>query len=196
MKGGTLRAAWVDRIGKLLTVAMLRAHRGTAVNVGVFTAQEPGRTEITCRAVGPIKTPDGETFETFIRKAFVDELTISELYVPTAPLVLTGHVDELDFRSFNEPAWLIALTLRSSNGRSLAVREEYAFAWNYMAEVACNQTAHALMPAVQNLVRKAVQHPGFADLLKPGVAQAPGAPARAPHCARPASAMWPASSCQ
>jgi hypothetical protein len=45
------------------TVATLRGLRGQSVRVGDFTAAQPGRTEITCRAVGPIKTPDGESFE-------------------------------------------------------------------------------------------------------------------------------------
>ena len=50
-------------------VTALRAFRGQTVAVGPFTAAQPGKTEIMCRAVGPIKTPDGETFEEFVRKA-------------------------------------------------------------------------------------------------------------------------------
>ena len=48
------------------TVAALRTYRPSTVSVGPFTATKPGQTEITCRAVGPIKTPDSETFEDFI----------------------------------------------------------------------------------------------------------------------------------
>jgi hypothetical protein len=149
------------------TVRMLRAFKGQSVSVGEFTAAKPGRSEIFCRGVGPIKTPDGEPFEAYIRKALIDELTIAELHVDRAPVVLVGHVDELDFSSgWTDAEWTIGLTLRSSNGRALTVTENYRFAGNFVGEIACNQTAHALMPAVQNVVARIVRHPDFAGLLK------------------------------
>jgi hypothetical protein len=147
------------------TVSALRAYRGQSVMVGPFTATEPGRSQITCRGVGPIKTPDGESFEAFIRKALVDELTMAEIHASEAPVTLTGHLDKIDFSSQVGAAWTIAVTIRSSNGRSLAVEEAYGYKSSYYGETACNQTAHALMPAVQNVVSKIVRHPGFAALL-------------------------------
>jgi hypothetical protein len=66
-------------------VSTLRAYRGRTVSVGPFTATKPGETEIGCRAVGPIRTPDGESFEEFIRKALIAELTIAEVYAEAAP---------------------------------------------------------------------------------------------------------------
>jgi hypothetical protein len=59
-----------------------------------------------------------------------------------------------------------ALTITSSNGATVSVREDYAFKGNFVGEIACNQTAHALMPAVQNVVGKVVRHPEFPALLK------------------------------
>jgi len=41
-------------------VTALRDLSGKSINVGAFTAKEPGQKEIMCRGVGPIKTPDGE----------------------------------------------------------------------------------------------------------------------------------------
>ena len=150
------------------TVRTLRTFKGQTVAVGDFTATKPGQKEIMCRAVGPIKTPDGETFEAFIRKALIDELTIAEIYAPSAPIVLTGRLDEIDFSSGPaEAAWKIALTVRSSNGKTLAVREVYGFTPSWYGETGCNQTAHALMPAVQNVVGKVVRDPSFADLVRP-----------------------------
>jgi hypothetical protein len=149
------------------TVAALRDLRGQSVRVGDFTAAQPGRTEITCRAVGPIKTPDGEAFEAFIRKALIDELRIAEVYSERAPITLTGRLDSLDFSSgLTDAAWRVGLTLASSNGRSLTVAEEYKFTSSWYGETGCNQTAHALMPAVQNVIRKIVQHPDFAGLIR------------------------------
>lgn len=149
------------------TVSTLRSFRGQAVSVGPFTAATPGKTEIACRGVGPIKTPDGEPFEQYIRKALVDELTIAEIYAPAAPVTISGRLDDIDFSSgMTDAGWKIALTLISSNGRRLAVREDYSFKGSYVGETSCNQTAHALMPAVQNLVNKVVRHPEFPSLLR------------------------------
>jgi hypothetical protein len=148
------------------TVSTLRAFRGHTVNVGPFTAPKPGRTEITRRAVGPIKTPDGESFEAFIRKALVDELTISEVYGADAPVTLTGRLDDVDFSSgMTDAAWQIGLTVVSSTGKSVTVHETYQFKGNFVGEIACQQTAHSLMPAVQNVVGKVVRHPDFPALV-------------------------------
>ena len=81
------------------------------VNVGPFTAGKPGRSEITCRAVGPTKTPDGEPFEEYIRKAFIADLSIAEVYSTAAPVTLIENVDALDFSSgLTDAAWDIAVT--------------------------------------------------------------------------------------
>jgi hypothetical protein len=150
------------------TVRTLRSFKGQTVSVGEFTAQKPGQSEITCRGVGPIKTPDGEPFEMFIRKALIDELTIAETYATNAPVVLTGRLDDIDFSSgMTDAAWKIALSIRSSNGKTLSVVENYRFKSSFVGETACNQTAHALMPAVQNVVGKLVRDPAFAELIRP-----------------------------
>jgi hypothetical protein len=147
-------------------VRTLRTFKGQSVNVGPFSAANPGQTEIMCRGVGPIKTPDGETFEHFVRKALVDELTIAEIYSSDAPIMTTGLLDAIDFSSGVGATWNIALTVTSSNGQSLSVSEEYKYTSSYYGETACNQTAQALMPAIQNVVGKVVRHPNFPALLR------------------------------
>jgi hypothetical protein len=151
------------------TVSTLRAYRPHNVAVGAFTAKKPGETEINCRGVGPIRTPDGEPFEEFIRKAFIAELTIAEVYAPSAPVTLTGSLDTMDFASgiyWSEAFWQIAITIKSSNGKSVAVTEKYPFKASYGGEAGCQNTAQALMPAVQNLVGKMVKDAAFAELLR------------------------------
>ena len=46
------------------------------------------------------------------------------------------------------------------------VNERYKYTTSYFGETACNQTAQAVMPAVQHLVRGALSHPDFARMLK------------------------------
>lgn len=145
-------------------VVALRSLNGKTVNVGAFSASTPGQKEIMCRGVGPIKTPDGEPFAEFVRKAMLDELRIANIYSSSAPVTLTGNLDSIDFSS-NSGNWNLALTIRSSNGRSMSVSESYAYTSSFYGETACNQTAQAFMPAVQNLVGKIVRSPDFAALV-------------------------------
>ncbi len=145
-------------------VTSLKTLSGTQLNVGQFTATKPGLTEIACRGVGPIKTPDGETFENYIRKALIDELKLAELYSENAPVTLTGNLDNIDFSS-NSGTWDLSLTIKSSNGKVLSVSETYSFTTSFYGETACNQTAQALMPAVQDLISKIIEHPEFSLLV-------------------------------
>ncbi|NMH61422.1 hypothetical protein [Alteromonas ponticola] len=142
----------------------LKSIEGANVFVGDFTAAEKSLTSIMCRGVGPIKTPDGRSFEMFIQKAFVDELKMANVYQADAPVVLTGVLDSIDFSSASGQ-WNLALTINSNNGNSLSVSENYEFTSSFYGETACNQTAQALMPAVQNLIGKIVSNQSFPGLL-------------------------------
>jgi hypothetical protein len=146
------------------TVVALRQFAGHAVSVGAFTSTPPGENVITCRAVGPIKTPDGEPFSEFVRKALVAEMKIAGIYADNAATVLTGSLDAIDFSTMSGN-WRLSLTLVSSNGHSLSQTENYSFSSSYVGETACNQTAQALMPAVQDLIARTVNDPAFRTLI-------------------------------
>jgi hypothetical protein len=117
-----------------------------------------------CRGVGPIKTPDGEPFAEYVRKALLDELKISNSYSPSSLVTIAGNLDEIDFSS-NTGSWKLALTVKASNGKSMSVSENYSYTTSFYGETACNQTAQAFMPAVQNLVGKIVRSPEFVALV-------------------------------
>jgi hypothetical protein len=149
-------------------VVALKTTVVNGVGVGAFSQapipnEDPN--EIMCRAVGPIKTPDGESFADFVKTGFVSELKIAGVYAPAAPAQLTGRLDTIGFSSVGG-TWNLGLTVKSSNGRSMSVAEEYSYKSSYYGETACNQTAQALMPAVQDLIAKVVQSPEFPTLLK------------------------------
>ena len=151
-------AVSVDNITSLKNIA------DSNINVGAFNTAGESKTSIMCRGVGPIKTPDGQSFENFIRKAFIDELTMAGVHDQNAPVTLTGTLDSIDFSSASG-SWDIAMTLKSSNGNSISVTESYSYTSSFYGETACNQTAQALMPAVQNLIGKIVQNERFPQLL-------------------------------
>ncbi len=146
-------------------VIALRGLNGQTVNVGSFSGTgDANKSEIMCRGVGPIKTPDSEAFPEYVRKALLDELRIANVHSSSAPVTLTGNLDSIDFSS-NSGNWSLALTVKSTNGKSLSLAESYKYTSSFYGETACNQTAQALMPAVQNLVGKLVRSPEFPSLL-------------------------------
>lgn len=145
-------------------VVALRSLNGKTLNVGAFSSATPGQKEIMCRGVGPIKTPDGEPFSEFVRKALLDELKMASAYSPSAAVTIAGNLDAIDFSS-HSGSWNLALTVKASNGKSMSVSESYAYTSSFYGETACNQTAQAFMPAVQNLVGKVVRSPEFAALV-------------------------------
>ena len=146
-------------------VIALRNLKGHKINVGTFSSSKPNLTVIVCRGFGPIKTPDGETFEYYIRKALIDELKMASIYSPNSRVTLRGHLNNIDFSSVSG-GWDISLTIKSSNGKIVTVEEHYVFTSSYYGETACAQTAQALMPAVQDLLGKLVQSPLFLTLLE------------------------------
>jgi len=144
----------------------LRAYDGKAtVAVGPFAAAVPNQREMKCREKGHLTTPEGETFEEYVRQAFVSELTKADLYASGAPVTLTGRLLTLDFsQGVADASWTFQFELRSSNGQWVTVLERYPITGG-ADPGACRQTARALMPAVQHLVAKIVRHPGFPRLL-------------------------------
>jgi len=148
------------------------------VSVGRFTATPSGRTEISCRSRGPVRTPDGRPFEDYIQRALTEELKVADMLSDVAPVTLTGNLDKIDFSSM-KGEWTMDLTFASSNGRSLTVSSTYDFKtgpayvfapWGggqaAADERACTETAQAFAPAVQVLIGKLVHHAEFAALLK------------------------------
>lgn len=150
------------------TNVALKALGATGVGVETFTG--PAAFDNSCRAAGPLAAPDNMTHADYIRKALEDELKVAGVYSPASPRVtLKGSVTKLEFsssRGLTGGSWTIGLTLSSSNGRSISTSEYYEFESGFGAETACKQTAEAFMPAVQNLIAKAVRSPDFKTLIQ------------------------------
>jgi len=147
-------------------VVVLKTFRGKTVAVGAFTSTGQSKTEITCRGFGPIKTPDGETYAEYLRKGFIAELESAEIYDVKAPVTLTANLDSIDF-SATSGHWRLGATMKSTNGKSVSATEDFKYTSSLYGETACNQTAQALLPAMQDLISKLVHSPDFPALLNP-----------------------------
>jgi hypothetical protein len=148
-------------------LAELRKIKSAPVALGSFkTVGADDSDAIMCRAAGPVKTPDGETFADYIKKALASELTLAEKYDPLSKVVITGSLTVIQFSS-EVGEWNMAMSLMSSNGQQLGVAEKFTYGFSWMADVACIQTAQATLAAVQNLIHKAVSDAAFQALMRP-----------------------------
>jgi len=146
-------------------VVVLRNYENVRISVGEFTATEPGLTELSCRMAMPIQTPDKTTFEEYIRQAFIDEMQIAGIYSEDAPVILTGHLDKISFSSMSGK-WYIDLTVTTKGGQSISVQTIYDYSSSFFGEAACNQTAQAFVPAVQELIKSVILHDEFPEIIR------------------------------
>jgi hypothetical protein len=124
--------------------------------------------DANCRLMGPIQASDGMTIPQFIEKAFNDELKFANIYSDQG-MALTGRLIRIAFSStsgLTSGWWDLALTLASSNGKSMIAAIRHEFKSGFDAITACNQTAQALGSAVQDLIKKTVTDPEFGALLR------------------------------
>jgi hypothetical protein len=141
----------------------LRASKAPEVSVGRFDAFAGVDLSPAC-GDGTVVTSDGTSLDEYVRQAFVDELTAAEKFNPKSPLVLNATITELNY-SPEDGHWDLALVVRSTNGKSLAVLEEYSFQTTHTGETACIQAANAFVLAVQQMVGKVFTNEEFPELL-------------------------------
>lgn len=165
--------SYLDKYPDGRYVAAARKELGKMANVGYFGADKPDEREVRCWGFKVIKTPDGTPFPEFVRKSLMDEMKTVNAYYPKAAVTLTGKLDVIRF-SYGSGEWELALTVRSSNGKGLSVSETYSYKTSSSAEVACDQTAEAFRPAVQNLIGKILKSPEFPALVAKDQSNKPG----------------------
>lgn len=153
-------AVSVDNVQKLKQLTEIK---------GEFASlNQPAKFSSNCRLMGPIEPADGLSIPQFITKAFNDELKMADKYA-TDKVKITGDITKIEFSSITgltNGYWDIGLNLKSTNGESLSVSNKYSFKSGFDAITACNATADALSPAVQDLIQTTVSHPDFKKLMK------------------------------
>ena len=145
-------------------IEKIKALQVKPVSVAKFESTKPGLNSITCRAAGPV-TVIG-SFESYIEKAFIDELKIAGIYDASSPISIKGKLDEVDFNSnIGAGKWLLSLSLSSQSSPAYTVNTSYEFSTNFVADKACQQVAQNFGQAVQKLIGDAVSDPRFKGLI-------------------------------
>lgn len=146
-------------------VSSLKSAAIKPVSVAAFTATKPGRTGIGCRAAGPVETPNKETYEIYVQKAFIDELQIAGLYDEASDIKIHGVLEEIDFSSnIGAGKWIFRLAVSSTASPGFVVQSQHEFSTNFIADKACQQVAQNFSVAVQKLIGDVVSNPEFRSL--------------------------------
>jgi hypothetical protein len=144
-------------------VEAIKASNIKPVAVVQFTSTKPGLSQITCRAAGPVTvTP---SFESYIEKAFIDELRLAGAYNPASNLTLSGRLEDIDFSSgMSDGNWTFTLTVANNRNESFTTKSTFGFSGSFVADKACQEVAQAFGPAVQKLIEDVVQNPRFKQI--------------------------------
>lgn len=133
------------------------------VAVSQFKAAKPGETSITCRAAGPVTV--SPSFESYIEKAFVDELKLAGVYNPSSQIVISGKLEEVDFSSgMTDGNWSFSLAVSNQRNERFTTRSKFPFSGSFVADKACQEVAQAFGPAVQKLIEDVVRNPKFKQI--------------------------------
>ncbi|KRB97791.1 hypothetical protein ASE11_13205 [Hydrogenophaga sp. Root209] len=133
------------------------------IAVAKFESSKPGLASITCRAAGPVTV--SPSFESYIEKAFIDELKLAGVYDPASPMIISGKLEEVDFSSgITDGKWLFTLVVSNARKESFSTKSVFGFSGSFVADKACQEVAQALGPAVQKLIEDVVRDPKFKQI--------------------------------
>ncbi|HEY4579962.1 MAG TPA: hypothetical protein VIG89_02910, partial [Candidatus Acidoferrales bacterium] len=133
------------------------------VAVAQFTAARPGLASITCRAAGPVTV--SPSFESYIEKAFIDELRLAGAYDARSSITLSGRLEEVDFSSgISDGNWTFSLIVANGRNESFTTKSIFGFSGSFVADKACQEVAQAFGPAVQKLIEDVVRNPRFRQI--------------------------------
>jgi hypothetical protein len=118
-----------------------------------------------------VRTVDGDTHAQYLAKALADELKVAGAYSPPPGRVtITGKLVDINSNSGLggglNGVWSMTLELRSTNGASMTVSNTYRFRAGFAATAACDNVAQAFVPAVQDLIAKALASTDFSRLVR------------------------------
>ena len=130
-----------------------------------FESSRPDLHSIFCRASALVSTPDDVSFESYIEQAFIDELKLAGAYDPKSTIVVHGRLEKVDFNTKpGNGKWSLKMAISSKTNPGFTVDSTYEFSANWMWMGACHQVAQTFVPAVQQLISKAISDPRFKQL--------------------------------
>ncbi len=150
------------------TNVLLRDMNDTSVSVTSYV--QKSEFDANCRLMGPIEASDNRSVGQFIRDSFNDEFKFGGIYGGDEALnkldLVLNRANFSSMQGLTSGWWDLEITLSNGNtGENLQASTHYTFKSGFDAVTACNQTADALTPAVQELIKNAVSQENFKSVL-------------------------------
>ncbi|WP_124451596.1 hypothetical protein [Paucibacter sp. KBW04] len=143
-----------------------------ATGIAIATVEGPSTIDTSCRGLKVLTWPNDRSPAQYIQNALEAEMKASRALVAplsTPKVTLFGKVESVKFtssKSITMGEWDIRMSLRSSNGKTMAAHEIFEFDSAFEATEACINAANAFVGATQGLLGKLVNAPEFPSLLK------------------------------
>lgn len=153
-------------ISNVISIQQSLQAQGKKVSIGSINLAPDVEESPMCRLNGPVKVAPGKPLSQYIQDAFQEELFMAQVYQTDAPTIIDGRLEALSFRSFPPASWLITMSVKSNTSPGYTVTIKYPFDTSLTSASACKNVADAFGPAVQELLKKVVDHPHFSSLIK------------------------------
>ena len=137
------------------------------VSVGNFTDSGREETKLMCRLATPVGTAKGETFASYVKDAFAQELMLSEHFSSDSKNIISANLDDLYGSTvLGNAYWKFNMTMKSSNGEQYKVESRYDYESSFSAMSACSEMQRSFVPAVQKLNKDIINNSNFSKLFK------------------------------
>jgi hypothetical protein len=132
------------------------------MNVGNFKAQKTDY-KVMCRLANNVELPDGKSFEEYIEGALIEELMMAGMYSKESDVTINGYLNDTDVSSgMTDAHWTFDLTISNSHNEELKIIHKREYSASFVGGIACsNDMPKSLMPTVQELISKMINHPKF-----------------------------------
>jgi hypothetical protein len=150
----------------VITIQNTLKSNNSKVTLGEFSVANGVEQELTCRMLGPVKVAPGKTLPAYIKEAFQEELFLAQAYDTAANVKIDGVIEKIAFSSVSPANWEVVMRVSSNKSAGYTVAVKYDYDTSFDAFSACKNVADAFAPAVQELLKKVVTHPQFAQLSK------------------------------
>jgi hypothetical protein len=147
------------------TIALKSLSKDSVAQIGAFTDSGKNESKVMCRLASPVGTPEGDTFATYIQKALITELVLTDHYDPKSETLITANLNDIYGSTvIGNAYWEFDLTISSSNGTSYSVTSRHDYESSYLATSACSEMQRSFVPAIQQLNTAIITHDSFPAL--------------------------------
>lgn len=135
------------------------------MNVGKFKAQKTDY-KVMCRLANNVDMPDGKSFEEYIEAALTEELVMAGMYSKESDVTINGYLNDTDVSSgMTDAHWTFDLTISNSHNEEFKIIHKREYNASFIGGIACgNDMPKSLMPTVQELISKIINHPEFESI--------------------------------